>query len=121
VRRRLHGCLADCQQAFDRFRSCYNEERPHEALGLMPPVRHYQVSPRPYPERLPALPSAVGEQVRSVHRPGYITFQGSTYMLGLAFGGQQVVVRPTTTGGVWEVFFYQHRVSTIDCRSLAPE
>jgi transposase InsO family protein len=113
--------LADCQQAFDHFRSCYNEERPHEALGLLPPASRYQVSPRAYPERLAALPYEPGEQVRSVHRQGYIKFQGSAHMLGLAFGGQRVVVRPTSTDAVWEVFFYHHRVSTIDCRSLAPE
>ena len=30
--------LPACQQAFDRWRSVYNLERPHQALGLVTPV-----------------------------------------------------------------------------------
>ena len=34
---------------FDRFRYEYNQERPHEALGLKPPLSAYAPSPRRYP------------------------------------------------------------------------
>jgi transposase InsO family protein len=112
---------AACQTAFDRFRTCYNEERPHEALGLVPPVRWYQVSPRPYPEQPPPLPYAPGEAVRRVQRQGYIKYAGRVHPLGLAFAGQQVVVRPTATDGVWAVFFYHHQIRTLDCRTAATE
>jgi hypothetical protein len=113
--------LAACQTAFDRFRTCYNEERPHEALGLVPPVRCYQLSPRPYPEQLPPLPYAPGEAVRRVHRQGYIKYQGRTHPLGLAFAGQQVVVRPTATDGLLAIYFYHHQVGTLDCQTTAAE
>jgi transposase InsO family protein len=33
--------LARQQRAFDRFRTEYNEQRPHEALGQTPPAAHY--------------------------------------------------------------------------------
>jgi len=49
-----HG-LRSPQQAFDRFRREYNEERPHEALGMRTPGSLYRPGPRPFPERLPAL------------------------------------------------------------------
>lgn len=39
------------QEAFDRFHTVYNEERPHEALGQVPPATVYTPSPRSYPER----------------------------------------------------------------------
>jgi hypothetical protein len=29
--------LQEQQQRFDRFRRCFNSERPHEALGFAPP------------------------------------------------------------------------------------
>ena len=41
------------QQAFDRFRRTYNEERPHEALGRATPASWYEPSLRSFPERLP--------------------------------------------------------------------
>ena len=41
------------QRSFDRFKLCYNEERPHEALGMKTPARCYVPSPRAYPSRLP--------------------------------------------------------------------
>jgi hypothetical protein len=41
------------QKAFDRFRSEYNQERPHEALGQRPPAALYTASPRVYPAPAP--------------------------------------------------------------------
>ena len=37
------------RRAFDRFRHSYNNERPHETLGQMPPASLYTPSPRPHP------------------------------------------------------------------------
>ncbi len=41
------------QRAFDHFRREYNEERPHEALGLETPGAVYTRSAREYPARVP--------------------------------------------------------------------
>jgi hypothetical protein len=41
------------QRAFDRFRTEYNEERPHEALGQEVPASLYRPSLRSYPRQLP--------------------------------------------------------------------
>jgi putative transposase len=43
------------QRAFDRFRTHYNEVRPHQALNLETPSSLYRRSPRPYPTTLPRL------------------------------------------------------------------
>src|SRR5260370_34734741 len=39
------------QRVFDRFRGEYNEQRPHEALGMQTPALVYEPSPRAYPAR----------------------------------------------------------------------
>ena len=39
------------QEAFDRFRPIYNEQRPHEALAMKTPASCYTLSPRCYPTR----------------------------------------------------------------------
>ena len=41
------------QRAFDRFRREYNQERPHEALGMQTPAAVYVPSAREYPARVP--------------------------------------------------------------------
>jgi hypothetical protein len=41
------------QRQFDVFRTEYNTERPHNALGGDTPGSRYAPSRRPYPERLP--------------------------------------------------------------------
>lgn len=46
------GTLRAQQRRFERFRVAYNEERPHEALGMRVPAEVYTPSPRAYPERV---------------------------------------------------------------------
>ena len=41
------------QQELDRWRTLYNCERPHEAIGMDTPVSSYRPSPRAYPSILP--------------------------------------------------------------------
>ena len=84
-----------CQERFDTWRDLYNLERPHEALGLEVPANHYQVSPRPLPETLPALEYGPGDQVRKVDVTGRISFQGQVFRVGKAFRGQPVALRPS--------------------------
>ena len=36
------------QARLDEFRDCYNNERPHQALGMKYPAELYQPSPQPY-------------------------------------------------------------------------
>ena len=64
------------QRSFDRFKLCYNEERPHEALGMKTPARCYVPSPRAYPSRLPE-PQYDGDfQVRRVRACGGFSWKG---------------------------------------------
>ena len=42
------------QQRFDQWRQLYNQQRPHQALGMEVPAHRYRPSPRPFPEVLPA-------------------------------------------------------------------
>jgi len=104
----------DCQLAFDRFRLRYNEERPHEALGMLVPSSRYMVSSRLYPEVLPALEYCSGDLVRVVNAGGLLHFRSSFYAVGRAFSGDAVGLRPTDGDGVYEVYYGWHRVGVLD-------
>jgi transposase InsO family protein len=81
----LFYSLDECQPHFDRWRSLYNQERPHEALALDPPVAHYHPSPRPLPEILPPLAFPPGAIIRKVSSTGVVSFRGRSWRVGIAF------------------------------------
>ena len=58
--------LATQQRKFDCFREIYNTERPHRALNGATPGSQYQASPRPFPERLPAVEYPAHFEVRKI-------------------------------------------------------
>ena len=103
----------------DAWRLVYNLERPHEALGLAPPVSRYRESPRSFPETLPQWEYGPGDQVRKVQALGYLSFRNRYFRVGKAFRGQTVALRPTLIDGIWDVFFGPHRIGQIDEKEAA--
>jgi transposase InsO family protein len=108
--------LLECQPHFDAWREVYNCERPHDALGLDVPASRYKISPRTFPERLPQVEYPDGAIVRKVERNGIITYHNQGYFVGEAFRGLQVALRPTTTDGVFEVYFLHQKIASLDLR-----
>ena len=60
------------QQKFDRFREEFNQERPHEALGMKRPGEVYQASNRALPKRIEPYEYPAHYLVRRVSRAGTI-------------------------------------------------
>ncbi len=114
---RTYRDLAHCQSSFDRWRDFYNLERPHHALDLDIPANRYSMSSRPFPEPLPALQYDIDDQIRKVDVNGRISFRGRPFRVGKAFKGKPVALRPTTTDGLWDVFFSLQPVANISLAS----
>ena len=111
--------IPSCQRAFDRWRTVYNTERPHDALGLLTPASRYCPSPRSFPETIPPVEYGEGDQVRIVQAHGMISFNSRRLRIGKAFRGQQVALRPTDIDGIWEVWFLTHHIAQVDLRQDA--
>lgn len=111
--------LATAQAAFDRFRTTYNTERPHQALAMAVPASRYQPSPRPYPAALPAITYDPDDRVRIVRGKGEIHVGGRRIFLSEGLRGLPVGLRPTTVDGVCTVRFCQQEILTIDLRSTS--
>ncbi len=103
-----------CQQQFNQWRHIYNNERPHEALGMKVPASRYQPSPRVYPERLPPIEYGPADIVRKVRNYGHFKYLGREYHIGSAFYGLHVALRYTASDGVMDVYFCQQRIRTIN-------
>lgn len=103
----------DCQAHFDAWQQIYNTQRPHEALGLVPPASRYQPSSRNFPETLPPIMYAPHDHVLKVSDSARIWFQGRRVRIGRAFAGLPVAIRPTSTKDTYDVFFSEHKIKTI--------
>jgi Integrase core domain len=113
--------LEGCQPSFDSWRTGYNCERPHEAIGMKVPASRYQPSGRPFPETLPALEYDAGDEVRKVNDRGMVKYRRQHYFLGRAFSGELVGLRPQPQmDGVWDVFYGRHKVATLNFNKVLP-
>jgi len=113
-RRQPFADLAQAQAAFDAFRTCYNDERPHEALDDAVPDSCYAASTRPFPETLPAVVYGDADTVCTVTAHGSIQWQGRRTFISRGLIGQPVAVRPTQEDGRWDIVFCQRQVAQID-------
>jgi transposase InsO family protein len=64
------------QRSFDEFIDEFNQERPHEAIGMRTPASIYVPSPREMPSRLEDIAYPDGMAVRKVAHHGDIRYRG---------------------------------------------
>ena len=75
----------ELQRAFDHWRTVYNLERPHEALGMAVPASRYQPSARQYSGSVTPPEYDEGVKVRKVDVSGKLSIQGVSLSAGKAF------------------------------------
>lgn len=100
----------------DQWRSQYNQQRPHEALGQLPPISRYQPSLRSYPEQLPEIEYEPGDRVLKVSGTGQVRFEGKSRFVGGGLLGERVAIRSTKVDGVYDVIFIHKTIRQIDLR-----
>ena len=89
------------------YRRRYNEERPHEGLGMRVPAEVYYRSRRRLPTKLGHWHYQVGWESRLVKGHGVISLGGRSRFVGEAFEGERVGLKPARPG-VWEVYYGPH-------------
>jgi transposase InsO family protein len=102
--------LDGCQRAFDAWRPIYNEQRPHEALGLAVPASRYKPSRLAFPDALPLPDYHSTDQVRRVRPNGCFKWKGLLVPLSQAFAGLDVALRPTARDGVMTLHFMRFKL-----------
>jgi transposase InsO family protein len=111
--------LAEAQTEFDRWREIYNTKRPHEGIGMAVPASRYVPSPRSMPKVISPPEYEPQVQVRTVHKGGWLSFEGRAFNCSKAFAGRSVALRPTTTDGVFDVCYRTYCLTQIDLRKTA--
>jgi len=93
----------DRQAALDVWRKEFNEERPHEALGMKMPSEIYAASHRKW-EGSPGQLDYEGLMTRRVQTTGEIRFESQPVFLSTALHGWNVGLKPLGDGSL-EVYF----------------
>jgi transposase InsO family protein len=107
--------LAEVQRAFDAWRTVYNLERPHQALGQEVPASRYRPSTRSMPAYLAQLEYDENAIVRTVGTTkAYVSFKGRLWKVPQAFRGERLAIRPQAADGHYGIFFGAHRIADID-------
>jgi transposase InsO family protein len=98
---------------FDAFRRDYNHERPHQALGQLPPAAFYEPSPRKLPAILDEPDYPAEAAVRKVRSTGEIKWRGDLVHISSTLAGEAVAIEEDEAGD-WRVRFYGHPLGVID-------
>ncbi len=102
---------------FARFQHIYNEERPHEALGLVPPASLYRPSARAWSGRLKSPDYGGDVAVRRVRHCGDIRWRGTRVYISETLAGEPVGLTETD-GGLWTVMFGPVLLGTLDAAGV---
>lgn len=98
------GNLAAQQRKFNRFRTEFNDERPHEALDQQTPGSLYVPSRREMPHKLPPLEYPDRFEVRYVSANGGIRWNNGWLNVSIVCVGEYVGLEEIDDG-VWNVYF----------------
>jgi transposase InsO family protein len=82
------------QRRFNRFRRGFNEDRPHEALGMRTPASAYRPSRRTYPRRLPEWEYPLGMTTRQVSCDGEFRWHCGRIFLSHVLEGETIGLWP---------------------------
>jgi transposase InsO family protein len=108
------------QRAFDRFRYVFNEERPHQALGMRTPSSLYEPSPREYPARVLEPEYGSAFKVRRVHEHGQFWWNAERVFLSEVLWGERIGLLPVDDR-YYRVYFADFPLAQFDSRQLRIE
>ena len=100
------------QARFDTFVPEFNDERPHEALGMKTPAAVYTASPRRF-AGLPELEYPLHDRDIVASSAGMICLHGRPIVISSVFAGQRLGLREVETD-VWLVSFMHYDLGYID-------
>lgn len=101
------------QKAFKVFISEFNNERPHEALGMLTPASMHKPSLRSYPEKLKEITYPGNYIVRKVRHNGEIKWKGEKVYVSEALAKESIGLKQKDEH-LWEIYFSSYLLGILD-------
>jgi transposase InsO family protein len=114
----IRGDLKQQEAILGTWRRQFNEERPHEALGMKYPSEVYESSPRRYEGTPDRLEYPAGFLERRVTKKGCIKLNGTDIFVSVVFGGWNLGLE-STENGEFSVYFDRLLLGWLDLRMEA--
>jgi putative transposase len=110
------GSFSAQQRCFNRFRSIFNEERPHAALDQSTPADLYRPSLRAFPTRVPTVEYPAHFEVRYVSRNSGIRWKHRWVNVSSVLAEEYVGLE-AIDDGVWALYFANYLIGRLDERT----
>lgn len=102
------------QKVFDEWRHEYNYERPHDALNLDTPSKHYKKSKRKISPIISELEYYKESNTRKVNTRGYFCYNNHMYFLGYAFSGKYIEIAESSKPNHINLNFRNYRIAKLN-------
>ena len=102
------------QRCFNEYRTFYNEVRPHFALDLDVPVKHYEPSSKRISDKIEHWEYGSEYKLCKVKETGFFNYKGQGFFLSEAFGGKTIAVRESHLPGQITLVFRNFKIGRID-------
>ncbi len=106
--------LQQCR--FDEFRNDFNEERPHQALGMKRPAEVYRPSPRRMPARIGTYDYPLNALVRRVSRCGTIRVFCKQVFVSQTLNEEYVALEEVDDG-IYDMYFCFYLIGRYELRT----
>jgi transposase InsO family protein len=103
------------QRKFDRFLEEFNQERPHEAIGMKRPAEMYQSSSRTLPKRIDRYDYPAHYLVRRVSRGGTIRALNNQFFVSNTLQEDYVGLEEVDDG-VYDLYFCFYQIGRYELR-----
>ena len=106
--------ISDAERIFNEWRNCYNNERPHEALGMKCPSDVYVPSERAYQDQVDKYEYSGKYHVIKVNNWGYVRFDSWQIYLSETMIGEHIEFRPNSNGDTFIACYRNFAIGEFD-------
>ena len=106
--------ISDAERVFNDWRNCYNNERPHEALGMKCPSDIYVPSERTYCDQVDKYEYSGKYHVIKVNNWGYVRFDRWQIYLSETMIDERIEFRPNPNGDTFIACYRNFAIGEFD-------
>ena len=106
--------ISDAERVFNDWRNCYNNERPHEALGMKCPSDIYVPSERAYCDQVDKYEYSGKYHVIKVNNWGYVRFDRWQIYLSETMIDERIEFRPNPSGDTFIACYRNFAIGEFD-------
>ena len=111
----------DAENKFNEYRDFFNNKRPHHALNLDTPSKHYTKSSVEYNPIISQWEYPDNLKIHKVKPTGFFSYKSRSYFLSEAFAGKEIAIRESSKNGCINLYYRQFIIAQLNLDKRAYE